>query len=59
MTSLRTARPTDLLKMSLTNLDPLTENYELSFYNHYMAVWPSLFIIAENIDGQIIGYSEP
>ena len=58
MASLRNARPTDLLKMSLTNLDPLTENYDLNFYLYYLAKWPSLFIVAENSSGEIIGYSE-
>ncbi|MCJ1385059.1 N(alpha)-acetyltransferase 20, NatB catalytic subunit [Xylographa soralifera] len=42
--------------MSLCNLDPLTENYDVHFYIEYMARWPSLFTIAENSDGQIIGY---
>lgn len=58
MTSLRQCRMTDLLKMSLCNLDPLTENYDTHFYIEYMARWPSLFTVAENKDGQIIGYSE-
>lgn len=44
--------------MSLCNLDPLTENYDTHFYIEYMARWPSLFTVAENKDGQIIGYSE-
>lgn len=57
MTSLRSARINDLLRMSLTNLDPLTENYDLGFYSHYLAKWPSLFIIAEDTRGDIIGYS--
>ena len=58
MTALRQCRMTDLLHMSLCNLDPLTENYDVHFYIEYMARWPSLFTVAENSDGQIIGYSE-
>lgn len=57
MTSLRAFRPTDLLHLSLTNLDPLTENYDLHFYMLYLAVWPSLFTVAEDQNGEIIGYS--
>ncbi|MCJ1392843.1 N-terminal acetyltransferase [Xylographa bjoerkii] len=56
MTALRQCRMTDLLHMSLCNLDPLTENYDVHFYIEYMARWPSLFTVAENSDGQIIGY---
>jgi len=44
--------------MSLCNLDPLTENYDTHFYIEYLARWPSLFTVAENKDGDIIGYSE-
>ncbi|MCJ1336234.1 N-terminal acetyltransferase [Bachmanniomyces sp. S44760] len=58
MTSLRAFRPTDLLHTGLTNLDPLTENYPLDFYLQYLSKWPSLFTVAENSSGQIIGYSE-
>ena len=58
MTSIRQCRMTDLLKMSLCNLDPLTENYDTHFYIEYMARWPSLFTVAENRNGDIIGYSE-
>lgn len=57
MTSLRAFRPTDLLRMNLTNLDPLTENYNIDFYMQYLIKWPSLFTVAEDQDGNIIGYS--
>ena len=43
--------------MNLTNLDPLTENYNIDFYLHYLIKWPSLFTVAENAQGNIIGYS--
>lgn len=58
MTSLRACRPQDLLEMNLTNLDPLTENYNIDFYLQYLTKWPSLFTVAEDQDGKIIGYSE-
>ena len=57
MTSLRAFRPQDLFHMNLTNLDPLTENYNIDFYMHYLINWPSLFTVAEDQDGNIIGYS--
>lgn len=57
MTSLRSFRPIDLLKTSLTNLDPLTENYDISFYMQYLAVWPDLFTAAVDREDNIIGYS--
>lgn len=59
MTALRAFCPQDLLKMNLTNLDPLTENYNIDFYLHYLTKWPSLFTVAEDQQGNIIGYSEP
>lgn len=58
MTTLRPFRPQDLFEMSLTNLDPLTENYDMDFYLEYLTKWPSLFTVAEDQDGNIIGYSE-
>ena len=58
MTSLREFRAEDLLRTSLPNLDPLTENYDLNFYNQYLSVWPELFTVAEDIEGNVIGYSE-
>ena len=57
MTSLRTFQPQDLLKMNLTNLDPLTENYNIDFYMHYLSTWPTLFTLAEDQDGNITAYS--
>lgn len=58
MTSLRAFQPQDLLNMNLTNLDPLTENYNIDFYMHYLNKWPTLFTVAEDQDGNITGYSE-
>ena len=50
-------RPSDLLHMNLTNLDPLTENYNIDYYMHYLAKWPTLCTVAEDQDRNIIGYS--
>ncbi len=57
MANFRRFVPSDLNKLSKCNLDPLTETYELSFYMQYYAKWPSLFQVAEDQDGNIIGYS--
>ncbi|KAJ5121834.1 N-acetyltransferase (Nat5) [Penicillium atrosanguineum] len=43
MSSITRMSPLDLLKLNATNLDPLTENYDLGFYLNYMSKWPSLF----------------
>ena len=59
MTSLRPFRLQDLLNMNLTNLDPLTENYNVDFYMQYLTRWPSLFTVAEDQHGKITGYSKP
>ncbi|KAK0735601.1 acyl-CoA N-acyltransferase [Apiosordaria backusii] len=56
MANFRRFRPDDLNKLSKCNLDPLTETYELSFYLQYYAKWPSLFQVAEDENGNIIGY---
>jgi hypothetical protein len=58
MANFRRFRPEDLNKLSKCNLDPLTETYELGFYLQYHAKWPSLFQVAEDQYGNIIGYSE-
>ncbi|KAG3177294.1 hypothetical protein PC129_g25524 [Phytophthora cactorum] len=58
MATFRRFRPDDVNKFSKCNLDPLTETYELSFYLQYHAKWPSLFQVCEDIDGNIMGYSE-
>ncbi|KAI1097457.1 acyl-CoA N-acyltransferase [Jackrogersella minutella] len=56
MASFRQFYPTDLDKFAKCNLDPLTETYDLSFYLQYYAKWPSLFQVAEDPHGNIIGY---
>lgn len=59
MANFRRFRPDDVNKFSKCNLDPFTETYELGFYLQYYAKWPSLFQVAEDQDGNIIGYREP
>ncbi len=59
MATLRRFRPDDLNKLSKCNLDPYTETYELGFYMHIPCKWPSLFQVAEDQYGNIIGYSKP
>ena len=55
MPTIRRVRPSDLFHMSATNLDPYTENYDLSFYMSYLMKWPSLFQCIEE-HGTIVGY---
>lgn len=57
MASFRRFRPEDLNKIAKCNLDPLTETYDLNFYMQYYAKWPSMFIVAEDDRGNIVGYS--
>jgi N-terminal acetyltransferase B complex catalytic subunit len=49
--------PTDLFSLNLTNLDPLTENYDLGFYLNYLMRWPSLFSSVQDRREGIAGYS--
>ncbi|KAJ1329142.1 N-terminal acetyltransferase B complex catalytic subunit [Microdochium nivale] len=56
MTTFRPFRPDDLNRISKCNLDPLTETYDLSFYVQYYTKWPSLFQVAEDTNGNIVGY---
>ena len=57
MTSLRPFHAMDVFHFNSTNLDPLTETYELNFYFSYLARWPHLFNLAEGRDGTIDAYS--
>ncbi|KAI9817805.1 MAG: hypothetical protein M1827_000924 [Pycnora praestabilis] len=56
MSALRPFNAMDLFKFNLTNLDPLTENYDISFYFSYLARWPSLFSAIEGPKGEINAY---
>jgi hypothetical protein len=57
MSTIRPMRPNDLLLISSTNLDHLTETYNIGFYMEYLTKWPELCQVIEGIDGQIEGYS--
>jgi N-terminal acetyltransferase B complex catalytic subunit len=57
MSSIERMSPLDLLDLNLTNLDPLTENYDLGFYLNYLNKWPSLFSTVKDHDAGIVGYS--
>ena len=57
MSSIRRMTPTDLFSLNLTNLDPLTENYDLGFYLNYLMRWPSLFSVVQDRREGIVGYS--
>ncbi|KAH8726787.1 acyl-CoA N-acyltransferase [Phaeosphaeriaceae sp. PMI808] len=56
MASIRLMRPNDLLRISTTNLDHLTETYNIGFYMDYLTKWPELCQVIEGIDGKIEGY---
>jgi len=56
MTSLRPFSALDLFSFNLTNLDVLTENFDIKFYLSYLARWPTLFTAVENPEGKIMGY---
>ncbi|ATZ54077.1 Bcnat3 [Botrytis cinerea B05.10] len=56
MTTLRPFSALDVLKFNPTNLDPLTETYDLSFYFSYLARWPHLFTVALSPSSAITGY---
>ncbi|PVI03341.1 acyl-CoA N-acyltransferase [Periconia macrospinosa] len=56
MSTIRPMRASDLLRMSTTNLDHLTETYNIGFYQEYLTKWPDLCRIIEGVDGEIEGY---
>ncbi|KAF1838575.1 n-acetyltransferas-like protein [Decorospora gaudefroyi] len=56
MATIRPMEPTDLLRISATNLDHLTETYNIGFYLEYLTKWPELCQVIEGIDGEIQGY---
>lgn len=57
MSSIKRTSPLDVLSLNLTNLDPLTENYDLGFYLNYLMRWPSLFNSVKDRSEGIVGYS--
>ncbi|KAF2641642.1 acyl-CoA N-acyltransferase [Massarina eburnea CBS 473.64] len=56
MSTIRPMQASDLLRISTTNLDPLTETYNIGFYLEYLTKWPDLCRVIEGIDGNIEGY---
>ncbi|KAH6655327.1 acyl-CoA N-acyltransferase [Truncatella angustata] len=56
MVTFRRFKPEDLNKISMCNMDPLTETYDASFYLQYYAKWPQMFIVAEDDQGNIVAY---
>ncbi|OCK81584.1 acyl-CoA N-acyltransferase [Lepidopterella palustris CBS 459.81] len=56
MASIRPMTVMDLLKFSSTNLDHLTETYNIGFYLEYLSKWPDLCRVIEGHDGKIEGY---
>ncbi|EUB64935.1 N-alpha-acetyltransferase 11 [Echinococcus granulosus] len=54
--NIRNARPGDLLGMRDCNLDCLPENYVMKYYFYHGLSWPQLSYIAEESDGEIVGY---
>ncbi|KAF2274978.1 acyl-CoA N-acyltransferase [Westerdykella ornata] len=56
MSTVRQMTTDDLFHLSSTNLDPLTETYNIGFYMEYLTKWPDLCQVVEGIDGQIEGY---
>ncbi|KAL7746584.1 N-alpha-acetyltransferase 20 [Sorochytrium milnesiophthora] len=56
MSILRRFTADDLFSVNNINLDPLTENYGISFYLSYLAKWPDYFYVAESASGSLMGY---
>lgn len=56
MASIRPMAAMDLLNISSTNLDHLTETYNVGFYLEYLTKWPDLCRVIEGHDGKIEGY---
>jgi len=49
-------KPEDLLRFNNTNLDILTETYNLSFYYTYFSRWSEMCYVEEHPNGRIMGY---
>lgn len=56
MVSIRQATVHDLLQIQTTNLWCLPENYQMKYYFYHLLSWPQLLWVAEDFDGQIVGY---
>ena len=56
MVNIRMATTNDLIDMQQTNLWCLPENYQMKYYFYHLLTWPQLLWVAEEYDGQIVGY---
>ncbi|KII60737.1 N-alpha-acetyltransferase 20 [Thelohanellus kitauei] len=56
MFKIRTMCLDDLFKISLINLDPLTETFTTDFYLEHLITNPDLCLVAEHPHGDILGY---
>ncbi|KAI9663396.1 MAG: hypothetical protein M1829_006088 [Trizodia sp. TS-e1964] len=56
MTTIRNFQPSDLYKFNLTNLDPLTETYDFTFYFTYLAKWPDMFKCVVDSEDRVVAY---
>uniref|UniRef100_A0A1I8I8K0 N-terminal amino-acid N(alpha)-acetyltransferase NatA n=3 Tax=Macrostomum lignano TaxID=282301 RepID=A0A1I8I8K0_9PLAT len=54
--NIRNATPADLMNMQDCNLQCLPENYQMKYYLYHGLSWPQLSFVAENLDGEIVGY---
>ncbi|KAJ1994831.1 N-terminal acetyltransferase A complex catalytic subunit ard1 [Coemansia spiralis] len=56
MITIRKAMASDLMAMQHCNLSNLAENYQLSLYLYFYSGWPDVSFVAENAQGQVVGY---
>lgn len=56
MVCIRAATVHDLLAMQRCNLLCLPENYQLKYYLYHVLSWPQLLHVAEDYNGNIVGY---
>ncbi|KAJ1507587.1 N(alpha)-acetyltransferase 20, NatB catalytic subunit [Coelomomyces lativittatus] len=56
MATFRRFRAEDLFRLNHINLDPLTENYNPTFYLSYLARWPDCCYTAFSHDNQPMAY---
>ena len=46
----------DIISIQTQNLLSLPENYYMNFYYYHLLTWPDLSWVAENEEGDIVGY---
>ncbi|KAI3381146.1 hypothetical protein SNEBB_009523 [Seison nebaliae] len=54
--NIRRAKADDMLRMQQCNLICLPENYQYKYYLFHFLTWPQLSYVAEDYDGNIVGY---